>query len=193
MNRSHQYVPYGIVMASKPLLIAAVLSLGLMLTLLVNAASAGSGSAFTVTRFDDPTPDGCAPDDCSLREAIIAANEAEGPDSIELPAGTFTLSIEGRDEDLGATGDLDITTSLTLTGAGQDETIVDAGGIDRVFDVQHNFLMQDVEISRLTIPNGFAEFPAARERVTRYPTWMKSGNWYYLTRLPGWRRCGQVN
>src|SRR4051794_617388 len=31
-----------------------------------------------VTRPDDPAPNGCAPDDCSLREAIIAANAAAG-------------------------------------------------------------------------------------------------------------------
>ena len=158
-----QYLPYGIPMARKLLRMTVVLLAAVFVFSATDPWPVASGSAFTVTRFDDPTPDGCAPDDCSLREAIIAANEAEGPDSIELRVGTFTLSIEGRDEDLGATGDLDITTSLTLTGAGQDETIVDGGGIDRVFDVQHNVLMQDVEISRLTIRNGFAEFTAARE------------------------------
>ncbi len=58
---------------------------------------------------------------CSLREAIINANNnntsgsidcvsgAAGVDEIVLPAGTYTLSIAGRSEDAAATGDLDIT------------------------------------------------------------------------------------
>ena len=76
----------------------------------------------------------------SLREAIIAANNTAGADDITLPAGTYTLTIAGQLEDAGATGDLDISDDLTITGAGAATTIVQAGtnntnGIDRVFDV----------------------------------------------------------
>jgi CSLREA domain-containing protein len=103
--------------------------------------------------------------DCSLREAIIAANtdssvdgciSGSGEDEIEfqptvLPA-TFVLSIEGVGEEAAATGDLDITESLTITGAGAANTIIDANGVDRVFH-----LMGDITVSirDLTIQNGY--------------------------------------
>ena len=46
--------------------------------------------------------------------------------------GTFTLSREGRGENGGQTGDLDVTQPLTIIGNGADKTIIDGGGIDRV-------------------------------------------------------------
>jgi CSLREA domain-containing protein len=88
---------------------------------------------------------------CSLREAILAVNKkaavggcpaGTGDDTIIVPAGDYTLSITGADEDLGYTGDLDITASVTIQGAGGvDEdpgnlTVIDANGIDRVFHIR---------------------------------------------------------
>src|SRR5262249_49018386 len=66
-------------------------------------------ASFVVTRFDDPTPGGCNPGDCSLREAVMAANAAPGS-TITLSAGTYTLTIPGADETAPntAVGDLDI-------------------------------------------------------------------------------------
>ena len=76
----------------------------------------------------------------SLRDLILQAN-ASGEDTvIELQSGgVFTLSIEGQAEDSGLTGDLDVfsedgTGTLTIRGLGEGATI-DAGGIDRIFDV----------------------------------------------------------
>ncbi|NNC74109.1 MAG: CSLREA domain-containing protein, partial [Acidimicrobiia bacterium] len=76
--------------------------------------------------------------ECTLRAAIQEANL--GPaDEIVLPGGTYTLTIAGTGEDVAATGDLDITADLTITGADLATTIVQAGtdatnGIDRVFE-----------------------------------------------------------
>ena len=39
---------------------------------------------FVVTRYDDPVPDGCIATDCSLREAVIAANVDAAADTIRL-------------------------------------------------------------------------------------------------------------
>ncbi len=97
------------------------------------------GAAFTVTRFDDPVPGACAAGDCSLREAIRAANAAPGADSIALGAGTYLLSEVGTDEGVALNGDLDILDDLTLTGAGIATTTIDGGGTvtaERVFDVE---------------------------------------------------------
>src|SRR5690348_5729159 len=71
----------------------------------------------------------------SLRQAILDANANPGPDVITLPAGTYTLTIPGANEDAGATGDLDITGDLTINGAGEATTVVDANNLDRAFDI----------------------------------------------------------
>ncbi|MCH8813757.1 MAG: hypothetical protein IH957_01485 [Chloroflexi bacterium] len=141
----------------------------MLLAIVAGGAAPASAGALIVTRFDDPAPDGCAPQDCSLREAIIAANAADGSDTIELAAGTYKLEIAGTDEDEAATGDLDIASDLTLTGAGADTTAIDADGIDRVFDITGAPVVQTVaepadhfvpdptftvNISAVTIRNG---------------------------------------
>ena len=68
----------------------------------------------TVTTTDDELN---ADGDCSLREAIQAANTdaavdacaaGSGPDTSTPPAGAYTLSIAGAGEDAIATGDLTI-------------------------------------------------------------------------------------
>jgi CSLREA domain-containing protein len=55
---------------------------------------------------------------CTLRAAIQVANALPGPDTIILPAGTYTLTIPGQGEDAAAAGDLDITDDITITGGG---------------------------------------------------------------------------
>lgn len=92
------------------------------------------GATFVVTKTAD-TNDGTCDSDCSLREAIIASNAAAGTNTITLPAGTYTLTIAGQGEDGGATGDLDITSNLTINGAGAATTIVNGNALDRVFHI----------------------------------------------------------
>ena len=72
---------------------------------------------------------------CSLRAAIMEANELPGTDTIIIGAGTFFLGIPGANEELAATGDLDITQSVIITGAGQASTIIDGATLDRLFDI----------------------------------------------------------
>ena len=88
---------------------------------------------------------------CTLRGAIEEANALPGPDRIIVRSGTYSLTTPDR-EDLSASGDLDITDSLTLNGAGADETIIDAGGLDRGLDLFGPD--KEVTISGLTIRNG---------------------------------------
>ena len=52
----------------------------------------GAGQTFIVTRTDDPAPNGCAAGDCSLREAVLAANANSGAvNRIELGAATYIV------------------------------------------------------------------------------------------------------
>src|SRR5262245_35130007 len=60
----------------------------------------------------------------SLREAITCANLSPGADTINVPAGTYTLTITGSDEDANATGDLDVTDDLTILGGDAATTII---------------------------------------------------------------------
>ncbi|NQV27466.1 MAG: hypothetical protein HQ518_24210 [Rhodopirellula sp.] len=110
----------------------------------------------TADNFDNIFGDGVAADNQgvdSLRAAIQETNALAGPDTIYLTSGTFTLSFDGHDDDNAIAGDLDITGDLTIIGAGAENTIIDAGDIDRVFDI---FSSANVSISGVTIRNGTA-------------------------------------
>ncbi|MEX2238415.1 MAG: calcium-binding protein [Dehalococcoidia bacterium] len=73
-----------------------------------------------------------AADDCSLREAIIAANTLAGNDIVSIPADTYTLTIAPATD--ATTGDLDITSSIDFIVTGGIATI-DAGATgDRVLE-----------------------------------------------------------
>ena len=62
---------------------------------------AQSGPNFVVNTNIDINDTVCesAPGNCSLREAIIAANAAAGDHTITVPAGIYTLTIAGTGED----------------------------------------------------------------------------------------------
>ena len=103
--------------------------------------------------------------ECTLRAAVQETNALPGPDAITLPPGTYQLTIPGRAEDAAATGDLDITDDLTITGAGRDTAIIDGGQLDRIFHARlffHNELQ--VNLSDLTVRNGKAELVPTVER-----------------------------
>jgi hypothetical protein len=86
--------------------------------------------------------------------SVDACPAGSGDDSIHLSAGTYTLAIAGQNEDAALTGDLDISGAdhLTIQGAGASTTIVDGGGIDRVFDIVG--AASSVALLNLTIQNG---------------------------------------
>ncbi len=72
---------------------------------------------------------------CSLRAAVQESNALGGADTIVLSAGDIVLSLAGSSEDAAASGDLDVSSAITLRGAGSELTRIDAAGLDRVFDV----------------------------------------------------------
>ena len=110
---------------------------------------------FVVTRVDDPAPDACNPGDCSLREAVIAANALAGPDRVVLGAGVYGLSRPGAGEDLSATGDLDVRDDLVIEGAGSaTTTIVMLAILDRVIDANAPGIA--LEIDGVRLAGGFA-------------------------------------
>jgi CSLREA domain-containing protein len=102
-------------------------------------AAPAMAKTYEVTKRADPTPNGCKKRDCSLREAIIAANAHAGTDKVVLPKKkTYGLSIANSlpiGENAAAEGDLDITDQLTLSHPGKGRAKIDANGIDRAFEV----------------------------------------------------------
>jgi len=124
------------------------LLVALVATLLLPAAPA-SAQVLRVTILGDPAPGPCD-DRCSLREAVIAANASPGPDVIRLPKGRIELARTGAGEDAAATGDLDVTDSLTIIGKGTGRTVVDGNDLDRVFDASSGTFV----LRRLTVTGG---------------------------------------
>ncbi|RIL06855.1 MAG: hypothetical protein DCC71_05145 [Proteobacteria bacterium] len=94
---------------------------------------------------------------CTLRAAVMEANALAGEDEIRLPAGVHTLARPGANEDGGATGDLDVTGAVRVAGAGAAASVVDGGGLDRVFHV----LGGSVTLADLAIVGGVAGAGAA--------------------------------
>src|SRR5919201_2394684 len=86
------------------------------------AASAHAATTYTVNTTADHSDGTCDATDCSLRDAVEAAN-SDGDDSIvNLPAGHYTL--DPATSGLHIFGD----GTFTLVGTGARSTIVDGGG-----------------------------------------------------------------
>jgi CSLREA domain-containing protein len=112
------------------------------------------GWSLEVTRPDDPTPDGCSTNGCSLREAVLAANADPDHSIITFQPGLapILLGIAGED-DSSLAGDLDISANLVLLGNGSSQTVIDAAQLDRVFHVLNS---ADVVIQGVTIQGGYS-------------------------------------
>lgn len=92
-------------------------------------------ATFVVTRTDDDNGP-CTPDDCALREAVIAANATPGDDRIELAAGVYTLTLtQADDEDAAMVGDLDVLDHLHVIGDPAAPTVIRMTTDDRVFQI----------------------------------------------------------
>lgn len=117
--------------------------------------------------------------ECSLRAAIQVADAASSPSTIVVPAGTYTLTVPGVDESAALSngvyavehvpdaskGDLNITRSMTIVGAGSDKTIIEwAAGSqqDRVFHIEVPASATEnltVTIQGVTVENGYVPAP----------------------------------
>lgn len=112
--------------------------------LVATSLPANATVLFTTTTAD--SSDGSCDVDCSLRDAVIAANDEAGADVIILRAGTYLLGTTGAGEDFAATGDLDIRDGLTIIGESAESTFV-VGSQDRVFDVQAGSSLELVDLA----------------------------------------------
>jgi hypothetical protein len=106
---------------------------------------------FTVSGTGDNTT-ACTGGACpTLRSAVLASNAAGGTNTINVPAGQFTLTRTPSGPDDGTTGDLHITANVTIAGVGArpgGTTIVGDG--DRIFDISAGA----VTLSGMTLTGG---------------------------------------
>lgn len=130
----------------------------LALTLALAAPGAGMAADFAVNSaadaVDSNVGDGVcmtADGECTLRAAIQEANASAGADNIDLMDGVYDLSLEGVSEDAAATGDLDITSEITVNGNGADVAKIDGMASDRVFHVHES---GKLTLNALTVRNG---------------------------------------
>jgi len=115
------------------------------------------GSVYTVTKSSD-TNDGICDKDCSLREAVVAANKHEGFDVIKIPAGEYKLTIKGLKELYGEKGDLNINDDLYIMGDGKDKTVITGTKDDRVFYIDTFSKGKKVKLFDLTVRNGKSDY-----------------------------------
>src|SRR5260370_31626532 len=123
-----------------------------------------AAAVFTVNTFDDTVEanrDGSGLDaggNISLRSAVMATNDLGGTNTIVLSAGTYNLTIPpvqgGGDEG----GHLNIgrgltNNNLTIAGAADGVTIIDANNMDHAIDVG---FFCSATLSQLPIQNGTA-------------------------------------
>jgi CSLREA domain-containing protein len=85
--------------------------------------------------------------ECTLRAAVMEANEGDDRVAVVLQPQTYHLTLAGSDEDGGATGDLDVHRSVQIVGRG---AVIDGDALDRVFDLHGG----SVELLQLTVQRG---------------------------------------
>jgi CSLREA domain-containing protein len=110
------------------------------------------GAPITVTKTEDTNDGACTTTDCSLREAVIEANERAGRNRIVVPEGYYLLTQEA---DSTAGRELAITDDVIIEGAAQGLTVIDgngdvsSAGIFGIFGVS-------AQVSGLTVQNANA-------------------------------------
>ena len=117
--------------ARRPLMLVAIA--GALALSVGNAAAAGN--TYVPNKTGDHPPNGCSKRDCTLREAVIAANGHPGRDTILLARKVYELSIPRTGEGDPNTGDLDVSDPVVIKHKGKGRAVIDANRIDRVLHV----------------------------------------------------------
>ena len=108
-----------------------------------------AADTFNVTKTGDSNPNGCGQGGCTLREATIAANNKNGPDTILLDSGkSYKIGISGSGEDESATGDFDLTDRTTVRAVGGGTAKVDGDDVDGIFEAFASARFEQLELTR---------------------------------------------
>jgi hypothetical protein len=94
-----------------------------------------AAKTFEPTRKDDPAPNGCKPNNCSLREALIAAGSHDGPDTVALRKGTYAVI-----------GGVNLLAQTRLVGQGPGKTTIQGNETERMV-TSSGGVVRDLEIT----------------------------------------------
>ncbi len=140
-------------------------TIGVLLFIVRGTSATPASITFTVDSTADGIDDNpgngvchTAAGACTLRAAIMEADEATSDVTIDVPGGTYVLSIPPiSTTDTITNGDLNLTPPpsgnpvIIINGAGMNNTLIDGNHLDRVFSISAG---RSVIISNLTIRNG---------------------------------------
>jgi hypothetical protein len=127
--------------------VAMVLVLAAVAVAAASPAVAGAAT-WHVTKTADTTPEhvcaGPSASGCSLREAVLGADESPGPDRIEVAAGTYAIT----------NGGIGVDDELTIAKVGSGTVTIDGGGTQQLFVVIAQAAMT-FRLEGLTLADGF--------------------------------------
>lgn len=133
-------VPVSFECLVRPGRVLAAVVLAFPLLAVAPILATADAATFSVTKTAD-SADGSCGADCSLREAMMAANADADGDTVTVPAGRYDLTLsDGPDAggDTPAIGDLDIRAAVAIRGAGAPSTVVaGAYGAEDGLGVRH--------------------------------------------------------
>ena len=137
--------------------------LGIMLALASLAATPASAATFDVEVFDDwpaqePINGTCRSTrldgKCTLRAAIMVANTLTGPQTINLPPGTYQLTRTGVDDD-GRVGDLDLLRDITISSRGPGVATIAGLGFQMEDRVIHVTRLRVAALQNVVVQGGY--------------------------------------
>ncbi|MDA8018337.1 MAG: hypothetical protein MPN21_12895 [Thermoanaerobaculia bacterium] len=120
-----------------------------LVAVVVLYATAAHAATFVVDRYDDDNGS-CTVGDCTLREALLAAEATPEIDTVMLPPGQHTLSIPETTPPSLFGGDLEIV-DFDVDVTAPEGATVDAQRTDRVF----RFVSSNSRLENLEITGGF--------------------------------------
>ena len=129
-----------------------------MLAFVLALAPGALADVYKPNKTADHAQDGCTHSDCTLREAISAANGSPSPDVIVLQAGkTYKVTHDPSNvEDANQGGDLDVLAGpLTIKAKGSGLAALDAEHGNRVLDVGPSHIVK-ATLKDIWIRNGLS-------------------------------------
>ena len=115
---------------------------GCALALAAFSPAAASATTFKVSTDSDSSGGTCLPASCTLRQAVASVNSGGGGDTINVPAGLYTLFF----------GELQLQKNVTIDGEGPIATVIDGNALSRIFNVPTVGVTAD--IGGLAVKNG---------------------------------------
>lgn len=147
--------------------IAAIMIYTLVMTGMLAIPSPVQAASIIIVTTTTDELDSVSNGRCSLREAVVAANEnravggcpagGTGTDTIIVPSNSSPYQVSGtKGENAARSGDLDILDSVVIMGAGPSQTIVAGLKTDRIFHII-NLNTKLVRIQNMRITGGDGE------------------------------------